>query len=262
MGGTTGGFPDPPQTNGQPANPRHPEEYGAPTYHSGPAYSAPPPAYGNPDAYGNPSAPGSPNVYGNPNGYGNPEARANPSTYGNPAAYGNTNVYGNPDAHGNPNAYGNPGVSPQNYSYPVASPQQAVQPYEPRPAAPLYQQTAALAGPRLVTAGGRFGALLLDGLLMLVTLGIGWIVWSLFTWSDGQSPAKKLLGHVVADPITGAAFDWGRMALREFCIKGLLGWVLNLVSFGIYSWVDAFMCLSDRQRTLHDRMANSVVRYL
>jgi hypothetical protein len=202
MGGTTGGFPDPPQTNGQPANPRHPEEYGAPTYHSGPAYSAPPPAYGN------------------------------------------------------------PGVSPQNYSYPVvASPQQAVQPYEPRPAAPLYQQTAALAGPRLVTAGGRFGALLLDGLLMLVTLGIGWIVWSLFTWSDGQSPAKKLLGHVVADPITGAAFDWGRMALREFCIKGLLGWVLNLVSFGIYAWVDAFMCLSDRQRTLHDRMANSVVRY-
>jgi hypothetical protein len=52
------------------------------------------------------------------------------------------------------------------------------------------------------------------------------------------------------------------MALREFCIKGLLGGLLNVVSFGIYFWVDAFMIFGDRQRTLHDRMANSIVRHV
>jgi hypothetical protein len=51
------------------------------------------------------------------------------------------------------------------------------------------------------------------------------------------------------------------MALREFCVKGLLGWVLNLVTLSVYFWVDAATCFGDRQRTLHDRMVNSVVRY-
>jgi uncharacterized RDD family membrane protein YckC len=128
-----------------------------------------------------------------------------------------------------------------------------------QPAAEAYPQVA---GAALVSAGGRLGAMLLDILLAAVTLWIGWLVWSMFTWSDGQTPAKKLLGHVVADAGTGAAFDWGGMAVRELCIKGLLGWVLNVFTFGIYFWVDAFMCFGDRQRTLHDRLANSVVRHL
>jgi uncharacterized RDD family membrane protein YckC len=140
------------------------------------------------------------------------------------------------------------------------APQQGVQPYHP---AHLPHSVAVpYAGPALVPAGGRLGAMLLDGLLMVVTLWFGWLVWSMFTWSDGQTPAKKLLGHVVADPGNGAPFDWGRMAMREFVIKGLLGWILNVCTLGIYFWVDAFTCFGDRQRTLHDRMANSIVRYL
>lgn len=157
---------------------------------------------------------------------------------------------------------------PHTYGYPTTGPQSgaALQPYAPAPLAMRYPQPVAvvhpqLTGPALVSAGGRLGALLLEGLLILMTLWIGWFIWSMFTWADGQTPAKKLLGHVVADAHSGAAFDWGRMALREFCVKGLLGWVLNVCSFGIYFWIDAFMCLGDRQRTLHDRMANSVVRY-
>ena len=51
------------------------------------------------------------------------------------------------------------------------------------------------------------------------------------------------------------------MALREFCIKGLLGWVLNLVTFSVYFLVDSFLVFSDRQRTLHDQMAGSIVRH-
>jgi uncharacterized RDD family membrane protein YckC len=113
---------------------------------------------------------------------------------------------------------------------------------------------------QLVSAGGRFGGFLLDGLLAMVTLGIGWFIWSLFTWSTGQTPGKRLLGYVVVDANTGVPFDWGRMALRQFVIEGLLGWVLNAVTLSAYFWIDSLMILGEGQRTLHDRMANSVVR--
>ncbi|MBU2670397.1 RDD family protein [Actinoplanes bogorensis] len=145
------------------------------------------------------------------------------------------------------------------YQYPPANAE--LQPYSPA-AYPLPTPTIATAERPLVSVGGRFGALLLDSLLMLVTLWIGWIIWSMITWSDGQTPAKKLLGHVVADQQTGRPLDWGQMAMREFCIKGLLGSVLNLVSAGVYFWVDSFMVFGERQRTLHDRMANSIVRHI
>jgi hypothetical protein len=161
--------------------------------------------------------------------------------------------------------------SPGPGQYPAA-PQSAVQPYSTQPysaqpysAQPYSAQPyspAPLAPGRLVSAGGRLGAFLLDGLLILVTLGIGYLIWALITWSDGQTPGKKLLGQVVVDANTGVPFDWGRMALRQFVIQGLLGGLLSGISLGIYFWVDSLMILGDGQRTLHDRMANSVVRYV
>jgi uncharacterized RDD family membrane protein YckC len=165
-------------------------------------------------------------------------------TYGTPQAYGFSG--GSPDA-----ATPQPtGASLQPYQY--AAPAPYVGPYP----------AVGVVGQPLVSAGGRIGAALLDGLLMFVTLWIGWLVWALVTWSDGQTPAKKLLGHVVVDANTGQPLDWGRMALREFCIKGLLGWIFNLVTISIYFWIDSFMVFGDRQRTLHDRMAGSMVRHV
>jgi len=147
-------------------------------------------------------------------------------------------------------------MTPGPQQHPVAPRAAAVQRY----AAPY--SPAPLAQVRLVPAGARFGAFLLEGILIFVTLGIGYLIWSLVTWSDGRTPAKKLLGHVVADAATGVPFDWGRMALRQFVIEGLLGGLLNGVSFGIYFLIDSLMIFGDGRRTLHDRMANSVVRYV
>lgn len=169
--------------------------------------------------------------------------------------------------HGQPQMHGQPVVP---FRHPDGQPASAVpqqtagaglQPYGRVAPYPQPYAVAPVARYPLVSAGGRVGAALLDLLLMLVTLGIGWFIWAMITWSDGQTPAKKLLGHVVADANTGQPFDWGRMALREFCVKGLLGWVLNTVSFSVYFWVDSFMVFGDCQRTLHDRMANSIVRH-
>ena len=169
-------------------------------------------------------------------------------TYGAPYPPPPPQTYGQPQTYGPPPAYGQALQPYQAAAVPVPYP-------HPYPVAPA-------GGYHLVSAGGRLGASLLDLLLAVVTLWIGWFIWAMITWSDGQTPAKKLLGHVVADAGTGRPFDWGRMALREFCVKGLLGWLLNAISFSIYFWVDSFMVFGDRQRTLHDRMANSIVRHV
>ena len=117
------------------------------------------------------------------------------------------------------------------------------------------------AGLPLVTPGGRLSALLLDLVLIVITLGVGWLVWSLIAWSNGRTPARQLLGHVVADATTGDPLGWGRMALRQLVVCGLLGAALGAVTAGIYLLVDASMVFSADHRTLHDRMAGSVVRY-
>jgi uncharacterized RDD family membrane protein YckC len=116
-------------------------------------------------------------------------------------------------------------------------------------------------GPPLVPPAGRFSALLLDLGLAVVTLGVGWLIWSLVTWRHGQTPAKQLMGHVVADAATGRPLGWGRMAHRELIVRVLLGTVLSLVTAGVYALADAFVVYSAGHRTLHDRLAGSAVRY-
>jgi RDD family len=183
-------------------------------------------------------------------------------TYGAPYRSVPPQPYEHPYGHGQQQPYGEPASA--HAAFPQHTNGAALQPYSAAAAEPYAQPYAVgqIAGHRLVSAGGRLGAVLLDGLLMVITLWIGWVIWAMITWSSGQTPAKKLLGHVVADANTGQPFDWGRMALREFCIKGILGWILGMITLSVYFWVDSFTVFGDRQRTLHDRMANSVVRHV
>jgi uncharacterized RDD family membrane protein YckC len=129
----------------------------------------------------------------------------------------------------------------------------------PAPPYPGYQPMSQQTGPRLVSPGGRLGAALIDGLLILFTAVIGWFVWALFTFRDGQTPGRQILGHVAADAATGQPLDWGRTAIREVLIKGIVGYFASALSCGVYSLVDAAMVFGDRNRTLHDRMINSIV---
>ncbi|WP_433302979.1 RDD family protein [Actinoplanes sp. CA-030573] len=140
-------------------------------------------------------------------------------------------------------------------------PNAPVYPQHPYPQHPYPQHPYPQRQERLVSPGGRLGARLLDGVLAIVTLGIGFLIWSFFTWPDGQTPAKKMLGHVVVDANTGQPFDLGRMIMRQILIEGLLGTILSSVTCSIYLWVDGFMVFGERNRTLHDRMAGSVVVY-
>jgi uncharacterized RDD family membrane protein YckC len=57
-------------------------------------------------------------------------------------------------------------------------------------------------------------------LLFIVTLGIGYIVWSLVTWGHGQTPAQRLFSLRCWRPETGRPASRGLMALRQ--ASGLL----------------------------------------
>jgi uncharacterized RDD family membrane protein YckC len=151
-----------------------------------------------------------------------------------------------------------PGVPPT-YQPPAGMPAAAAyQPPAPQYAAP-YAQAYAAPEPRLVSPGGRLGAQLLEFLLICVTAGIGWIVWALLILGRGQTPARQLLGHVVADETTGAPLTWGPMFVRELLVKGLLGYIASAVTVGVYSLVDSVMVFGRRNQTLHDRISGSIV---
>ena len=83
--------------------------------------------------------------------------------------------------------------------------------------------------------GVRFGALLLDSLLFVVTCGIGWLIWSIILWQQSTSPAKKMLNLKIVDINTGAPASMVQMLLREGLGKIVLSAITGIV--GIISAV-------------------------
>ena len=113
--------------------------------------------------------------------------------------------------------------------------------------------------PPLASLGQRFGAYLLDAVLCVVTLFIGYLIWSCITFSRGQTPAKSLLGHRVIKQQTGVAAGWGDMFLRNVVIQGALG-LVGLFLFGIPTVVAAcFIFGGTLHQTGWDRMMGTLV---
>ena len=100
----------------------------------------------------------------------------------------------------------------------------------------------------------RFGSALLEALLVIVTLGIGWLVWSFIVWGRGQTPAKQVLGMRITDTQTLRAATWGTMALREIVGR----WLLGIVP--LYTLISCIVLLvDDRSQALWDKIASTVV---
>jgi uncharacterized RDD family membrane protein YckC len=112
-------------------------------------------------------------------------------------------------------------------------------------AAPTYQ---------LSSKGKRFGAALLEALLVIVTLFIGWVIWWVILWKKGQSPAKSLLKMRVIKADTGRCATTGDMAMRELVGKLLLSFI------PLYGLIDdLFVLIDDRSQALHDKIAGTLV---
>ena len=107
-----------------------------------------------------------------------------------------------------------------------------------------------------VNPWARLAAYLLDGLLSLVTLGIGWIIWALTLSGKGQTPAKKLLNHTVIDINTGQPLGLGRM----FWVRGLVAGLVASIAIPLTLGILLFMPLWDsKNQNIWDKVSGSYV---
>lgn len=125
------------------------------------------------------------------------------------------------------------------------------------PAGTYLDQASGLALPQglhLATPGRRIGAYFLALPLFFVTLGIGYAIWGLIVWGNGQTPALQVLGMRCWKPENGCVPGWGTMALREtigrFVESILL--ITALLSF-------ILMLTRPDRRCIHDLVAGTVV---
>jgi len=112
---------------------------------------------------------------------------------------------------------------------------------------------------QLATPQARLGAYLVDLGLLLVTLVIGWLIWSFFTWQTGQTPAKRLMRQVVIDARTGKQFTWVQMLLREFVLKGVAGGIASSATSGVTFVIDSLFIFREDRKTVHDMIIQSKV---
>jgi uncharacterized RDD family membrane protein YckC len=121
----------------------------------------------------------------------------------------------------------------------------------------LYLRDDSLVVERVTFTRRILGSWFLEGLLVILTLVIGWFVWLLFTAKNAQTPAKSLTGIYIINLETGRAAGAGEVWLRDVVLKII---VANLV--GIGQTVDLVWALFDRDRqTLHDKVVKTVVVY-
>jgi uncharacterized RDD family membrane protein YckC len=112
---------------------------------------------------------------------------------------------------------------------------------------------------QLATPQARLGAYLVDIGLLIVTLVIGWLIWSFFTWQTGQTPAKRLMRQVVIDARTGKQFTWVQMLLREFVLKGVAGGIASSATSGVTFVIDSLFIFREDRKTVHDMIIQSKV---
>lgn len=107
---------------------------------------------------------------------------------------------------------------------------------------------------RISSVGRLVGAALLDSVLSVVTLGIGWLVWAAITAAEGATPGKRLLRMQVVDPRTRRPVSWAKYVF----LRGFVGQlILNVPLIG---WVLFFMPLWDeRNQSVGAKLSDTVV---
>jgi uncharacterized RDD family membrane protein YckC len=112
-------------------------------------------------------------------------------------------------------------------------------------------------GVELASSGRRIGAYFLAIPLAIVTLGIGYLIWGLIVWANGQTPALQVLGMRCWRPEDGRVPGFWWMALREVVgriAEGILSFITLLISL-------ILMLTRPDRRSLHDLIAGTVVLY-
>ena len=129
-------------------------------------------------------------------------------------------------------------------------------PPPPAAAAAAQATTAVPEGTVLSSLGKRFGGALLTGVLIVLTVGIGYLIWAAIAYGKGQTPAKQILKMYVIDTETGLPATWGKMFVRGFVIDG----VLNSITGGVFSLISAIWIFTNPKRQrLTDLVLKTIV---
>ena len=114
-------------------------------------------------------------------------------------------------------------------------------PFSSPPPPPPSSNSSGSLGSGVVPCGNgvRLWATVLDGLLFIVTCGIGWLIWDIVLWQQSTSPAKKMLNLKIVDINTGAPASMQQMLLRE--VLGKI--ILSTVTSGVSTLIGAVLIL-------------------
>lgn len=116
---------------------------------------------------------------------------------------------------------------------------------------------------QLVTAspGRRLGGYLLNLVIFIFTIGVGWFIWFAIVAPRGQTPGKQLLGMYIikADGTrAGGGYTW----VRTILVRGLLTIAIDMVTFSIYGLLAQLWCIWDREhQCLWDKIAGTRIAY-
>lgn len=113
--------------------------------------------------------------------------------------------------------------------------------------------------PALASPWARLGATLINGVLVVVTLGVGYLVWALVLWGKGANPGKNMLGLRIVKADSGRVCTFGEMLARNFVFGSLVVGLISGATLGIGAVVDALMIFGDRHQRLIDKMAGTLV---
>jgi uncharacterized RDD family membrane protein YckC len=108
-------------------------------------------------------------------------------------------------------------------------------------------------GTELASAGKRIGTYLLEIVLAVVTLLIGYLIWMLIAWGRGQTPGKQVMKMRIYHLGNQRAASWGQMFVRQFVggiVNGLfyIGFIISVV----------FLFTDPLRRTVPDRIAGTI----
>jgi len=207
-----------------------------------------------PDPYG----PGPGQEAGQPpagRGYGQPD-----QGYGQPYGQRPGQGYGQPYGQQPGEAYGQPSGAAYTPAPPVPAGYGYGQNTNVAPQGMYFDQVSGLNlpdGTQLASVGRRIGAYFLAIPLAIVTLGIGYVVWGLIVWGNGQTPALQVLGMRVWRPETNKVAGFWFMALREIVgriVDGILSLITLITSFVLF-------VAGQKHQALHDTIAGTVVLY-
>lgn len=102
----------------------------------------------------------------------------------------------------------------------------------------------------------RLVAYLLEGILLVVTLFIGWLIWAAITAGSGQTPAKKILGQRVVKADGSAPVGFGTMLFMRGLVAGFVASIAITFTLGILLLMPFW---DKRNQNIWDKVSSTLV---